>query len=119
MAAEAEEIARAGAARIDKGGGAAALRDQRGIDAERGAAPIDMSVQVDQPGRDDHAARIDDLGALARQVVPDCGDLAIGKGDVGDLVASIRRVDDPAAPEKEIRHCLAPSYRRDEPTGGR
>ena len=29
-----------------------------GIDAERGAAPIDMGVKVDEPGRDDQAGDI-------------------------------------------------------------
>jgi hypothetical protein len=119
MAAEAEEIARAGAAGIDKGGGAAALCYQRGIDAERGAAPIDMCMQVDQSRRDDQTARIDDRGAFAWQVLPDGGDLAIGKGDVSAPVASVRRLDVPACHQDEARHCPAPSYRRDGPTRGR
>ena len=63
-----------------------------------------MSVQVDEPRHDNQAARIDSLDAVAGQVMPDRGNLAIGKGDVGDLVAPVRRIDDPAASEKEIRH---------------
>jgi hypothetical protein len=56
-----------------------------------------MGMQVDQPRCDDQAARIDDLGAAPRQVRPDAGDLALGEGDVGDLIAPVCRIDDPAA----------------------
>src|SRR5882724_7048516 len=104
MPAEAEEIAGAGTAGVDKGGRAAPLCDQSGINTERGAAPIDMSVQIYEPRHDNQAACIDSLDTVARQVRPDRGNLAIGKGNVGDLVAPVRRIDDPAASEKEIRH---------------
>ena len=50
VAAEAVEVAGPGAAGIDEGGDAAAARQKLGLDAERRAAPIDMGVQVDQPG---------------------------------------------------------------------
>ena len=46
--AEAREIARAGAAGVDRRGDAGGAAELLGVDAERGAAPIDMGVQVDQ-----------------------------------------------------------------------
>ncbi len=84
MAAEAGEIARAGAAGIDKGRRAAALRDNGGIDPERGPAPIDMGVQVDEAGHDNAAARIDDLRPAQRQIGPDSRDPAVAKPDIGE-----------------------------------
>jgi len=118
MPAEAEEIAGAGTAGIDKGGRAAPLCDQSGINAERGTAPIDMSVQIYEPRHDNQAACIDSLDTVARQVRPDRGNLAIGKGNVGDLVAPVRRIDDPAASEKEIRHWPPRLARQAKPTRG-
>src|SRR5207237_3591 len=58
VAAKTEEIAGAGTARIDEGGGPALGGEPVRIDAERSAAPVDMTVQVDEPGRDDAAGRI-------------------------------------------------------------
>ena len=49
VAAEALEVARSRGAGVDQRGDAARLRIDIRIDAERGAAPIDMRVQVDQP----------------------------------------------------------------------
>ncbi len=57
---ETEKIARAGAARIDECGGAAAPGYSIGIDAERSAAPIDVGVQIDQSRGDDPPGDIDD-----------------------------------------------------------
>ena len=68
--AEAGEIACAGAAGVDEGRRAAAPRDRLGVDAQRGAAPVDVRVQVDQPRRDDPSA---DVAHLAR---PAGGDAA-------------------------------------------
>jgi hypothetical protein len=67
-----------------------------------------MCVQIDQPWRDDQTAHIDDIGAVARQVRPDRRNVAAAERDIGDLVARIRRIDDPAASENEIRHASAP-----------
>ena len=53
MLAEAGEIARPGAAGIDAGRDRARAGEIVGVDAERGAAPIDMGVEVDEAGRDD------------------------------------------------------------------
>ncbi|MGF6425162.1 hypothetical protein ABIE91_000382 [Bradyrhizobium elkanii] len=49
MLAEAGKVARAGAAGVDRGGDAGVAAKFLGVDAERGAAPIDMRVQVDDP----------------------------------------------------------------------
>ena len=73
-------------------------RDLGGVDPERGAAPIDMGVQVDQAGHDDLAGDIDDLRRRRRgSIAADRGDLAVRESDVGDLVAPVRRIDDAAA----------------------
>ncbi len=51
--AEAREIARAGAAGVDRRGDAGGAAELLGIDAERGSAPINVGVQIDQTGGDD------------------------------------------------------------------
>src|SRR5437763_11237005 len=71
MPPEAMKIARPRAAGIDKGRRAAVARDLAGVDPERGAAPIDMRVQIDKPRRDDQAAHNDAPRALAPQITPD------------------------------------------------
>ena len=53
--AEAREITRAGAAGVDRRGDAGGAAELLGVDAERGAAPIDVGVQIDQTGGDDVA----------------------------------------------------------------
>ena len=84
MLAEAREIAGAGAAGIDRGGDAGGAAEFLGVDAERGAAPIDMGMQIDQPRRDDIAGDIADIRAgVGLQSLPDRGHLAAGEGDVG------------------------------------
>src|SRR5437016_9223005 len=101
---EAVEIAGAGAPGIDKGRGAAARRKLRGVDPERGPAPVDVGVQVDETRHDDQAARVDDFRPAQRQTGPERRDPAIAKADIGNLVAPVRRIDDPAALEDEIQH---------------
>ena len=99
--AEAREVARPGAAGVDRGGDAAGAAELLRVDAERRAAPIDMRVQVDQARRDDvalHVARLRRAG----QVVADLGDLAAGKRHVGDAVDVLRRVDDARAFKDQI-----------------
>src|SRR5712691_8236300 len=114
MPPKAMEIAGTGAAGIDKRRRAAARRERRGVDPERGSAPIDMGVQVNEAGHDNEAARIDDLLPAQRQTGPDRRDPAVAKADIGDLVAPVCRIDDPAALEDEIQHRLPPY--RGEPT---
>src|SRR5438132_309567 len=78
MASKAQEIAGAGAAGVDEGGGAALGGEPVGIDAERGAAPVDMAVQVDEAGGDDAIPCVDDLpGGLGIDCRVDRGDAAI------------------------------------------
>jgi hypothetical protein len=108
MSAKAMEISRPRTAGIDKGGGAAGLGHRRGVDTERGAAPINMCVQVDEAGHDKLAGGIDDFRAGARQVAADLGDLAVREGDVGDLVAPVRRIDDAPAGEDQSSHRTYP-----------
>ncbi len=55
MLAEPRKVAGAGAAGIDCGRDAGAAAEILGVDAERGAAPVDMGVQIDQ-SRCDNAA---------------------------------------------------------------
>ena len=100
--AEAVEVARPGAAGVDGRGDAAGAGQQLRLDAERGAAPIDVGVQVDQAGRDDLAANVTRVGA--GEAVTDRRHLAAGEGDVGHLVDALRGVDDPAALENQIVH---------------
>jgi hypothetical protein len=77
-----------------------------GVDAERGPAPVDMGVEVDQPRHDEQPAHIDGLGAADREFAPEPGYLAVAESDIGGLVAPARRVDDAAASEDHIRHPL-------------
>ena len=70
-----------------------------------------MRVQIDQTGHDQLAGDIDNVGPGACQVAAQSGDLAVGEGDVGDLVASARRIDDPPAGEDQLRHCRSRNNR--------
>ena len=45
--AESRQVARPGAAGVDRGRDAAQAAELLGVDAERSAAPIDMGVEVD------------------------------------------------------------------------
>ena len=104
MLAKAVEVAGPGAAGVDEGGDAASPRQQLGRHAKRGAAPIDVRVQVDQAGRDELAL---DLARLAsREVVADRRDLAAGESDVGHLVDPLRRIDQLAALQHQIVHAF-------------
>ena len=79
--AETGPIAGPGTAGVDRGGHARGAAELVGIDAERGAAPVDVGVQVDQAGRDDIAGDVAHFrGAL--QILAEAGDLAVGEGDV-------------------------------------
>jgi hypothetical protein len=104
VAAEAGEVAGAGAAGIDQSGGAAASRDGGGVDPDRGAAPIDMGVQVDQPGRDEQTADIAGVGRGFVDALADGDDLPAGESDVAAGVDSLRGIDEVAAAQDEIKH---------------
>src|SRR5712675_3013797 len=63
MLAEACEIARAGAAGIDRRGDAGGAAELLGVDAERGATPIDVSVQIDKARGDDVTRYVAHVGS--------------------------------------------------------
>ena len=63
--AEAGEVAGPGAAGVDRGGDAGGAAELLRVDAERGAAPVDVGVQVDQAGRDDRSRHVAHVGAGA------------------------------------------------------
>ncbi|MGY4354189.1 hypothetical protein ACVW0J_000682 [Bradyrhizobium sp. i1.7.7] len=107
MLAEAREIAGTGTAGIDRSGDAGEAAEFLGIDAERGAAPIDMGVQIDQPRRHDVTRDVAHIGArIGLEPGPDGGDLAAGKGDVRHGIELLGRVDHTAAAQDQVeRHC--------------
>jgi hypothetical protein len=74
------------------------------VDTQRGPTPVDMRVEVDQPGHDQQPAHIDDLGTAGGEVTPDLSYSSVAEGNVGRLVAPARRVNNPAASEDQIRH---------------
>ena len=102
MLAEAGEIARPGAAGVDAGRNRAAAREVLGVNAERRASPINVSVQIDEAGRDDEARHVAHLGAVGFEALADCRHLSAGEGDVGDAVEILRGVDDATVAEDEI-----------------
>ena len=65
VAAEGGEGPRARGASVDGGRDAAAEVAGVGLDAVGGASPEGVDVQVDQPGCDDQAGCVDDLGGAA------------------------------------------------------
>ena len=99
--AEAREVARPRAAGVDRGGDAGGAAEILRVDAERGAAPVHVRVQVDQAGRDDVALHVAHFGRVA-EIVADLRDLAAGERHVGDAVDVLRRVDDAPALQDEI-----------------
>jgi hypothetical protein len=110
MAAKTMEIPWAGTPRIDKSRGSALPRDVGRIDPERGAAPIYVCVQVDQPGHDQKPTCIDNLGPSAGKIGADRFDPTIGESDnIDRLVSSACRIDDAAASQDQIRHGLKAS----------
>ena len=108
MTTKAVEIAGPGAAGVDEGRRSTAPRHFGGIDAERGAAPIDMGVEIDQPGHDEEPAGIDNL--TAGEIMPDRGNFPLVEGDIGRFVTPARRIDDATAFEHQIRHFGRPVY---------
>lgn len=86
MLEEPRIVARSCAARVDQRRAPASSETER-IDPKRRAAPIDMSMQVDEAGRDDEAANVPDLRAGKSRA--DCGDAAILEADVRDRVETL------------------------------
>jgi hypothetical protein len=94
--AEAREVARPGASGVDARGHTAVATVILRIDAERGAAPVDVRVQVDQARRHDQARHVDHFGAcIGGKAGADRGNLAASEADVGHGVEVLRRIDDP------------------------
>src|SRR5215470_12798748 len=101
--AEAGEVAGPGAAGIDRGRHPAGAAELFRVDAERGAAPINVGVHVDQARRDDVARHVAHLGAaVGPQAGVDLGDLAVRECDIGDTVELLRRVDDTPALQDQV-----------------
>ncbi len=98
--AEAHEVAGPGAAGIDGGCDARGAAELLGVDAQRGAAPVDMRVQVDQPRRDDMVRHVARVGAL--QVLADLRHLAARERHVRDGVELLRRIDHAATAQHEV-----------------
>src|SRR6476646_6432751 len=82
MAAKAVENAGTGAASIDERCRSAPPCHLGRIDTERSPAPIDMRVEIDQPGHDEQSAHIDDLSTTGSRVAPDFGHLSVAERDV-------------------------------------
>ena len=101
--AESRKVAGPGTTGIDRSGDARAAAKIFGVDAERGAAPVDVGVQVDEARGDDKAGYIADVGfGIGAQRGPDARHLAPGEGDVGHRVELLRRIDHAAAAQDEI-----------------
>ncbi len=107
MLAEAREIARPGAAGVDRRGDAGGAAELLGVDAERGAAPIDVGVQIDQAGGDDVARHVAHIGSrIGLEPVSDHDHFAGGEGNIRHGVELLGGVDHPAAAQDQIeRHC--------------
>ena len=103
MLAEAGEIAGTGAARIDCSRHARGAAELLCIDPERGGAPVDVGVQVDQAGRYDHP---DTSRTWSRGRPPAraerCGHLAACESHIGNGIELLRRVDHPPAAKKAV-----------------
>jgi len=98
MLAEARKVARAGAAGVDRGGDAGGAAKFFGVDAERGAAPIDMGVQIDQARGDDVPRHVTHVGSgIGLELFSDHRHLAAGEGNVRHGVKLLGRIDDAAA----------------------
>ena len=72
------------------------------IDAERGAAPIDMGMQIDQSGRHDGAGHLANVARFGRKARSDARDFAVGEGHIGHGIELLRGVDHSAAAQNEV-----------------
>ena len=115
--AEALEVAGPGRADVEPGRRPGAARQLVGVDAQRGAAPIDVGMEVDHARHDDSATDLAlDLGRARLRVGAQGRDLAVLEGDVQHLVGARARIDDPPATQNNIehRHHASPRNRRPE-----
>src|SRR5215510_13368796 len=109
MLAKTREIARAGAAGIDGGRHPGPPAEIFRIDAKRGAAPVDMGVQVDEARGHVCTSDVAHRGARsAFEVRAKRGDLACGEGHIHSAIEILRGVDDVPALEKQIVSHVSP-----------
>src|SRR6516162_4361118 len=99
MTAEPMEYARASATGVDKRRRPALSRHVRRVHTQRSSAPVDMRMEIDQPGYDKQPAHVHDLTTACGEVGPDFAYLSVTEGDIGRLVTPARGVDDAAALE--------------------
>src|SRR5262249_2560257 len=99
MPAEPVENAGAGAAGVDERHRAAPSRHLGRVDTERGPAPIDMRVEIDQPGHDEPPADIDGLRIAGGEIPPDFDNPSAAQGNSSRLAAPPPRGARAAAPE--------------------
>ena len=78
-----------GRADVEPGRHPGARRDRIGLDAPVGRAPVDVGVQIDQPGRHDPARGVDHLAR-------------------GGAVEIRRDLDDAAVPDRDVERALQP-----------
>jgi hypothetical protein len=84
-----------------------------GLDAEVPETGEHVGVEVDQPGRHDHAPAVDDLGVgpVVGGAGTDGGDLAAGHHHVGHPVEPGCRVDHPpTAQDQGVQHSVEPRF---------
>ena len=113
VARKAAEGGRARAARVDDGGDAGVDAAEVGIDAGAVDALEDVGVQVDQAGRDDLTADLDDARGLGRRDAwRDPRDHAVLHRHVERAVEPAGRVHDCAALQHEIVHAWPPKAAR-------
>jgi hypothetical protein len=105
--AKTRKITRAGATGVDRRGDAGGTTKLLGVDAERGAAPIDVGVQIDQAGGDDVARHVAHISSgIGLELLSDHGHLAAGEGDIPHGIEFLGGVNHPTATQDQIeRHC--------------
>ncbi len=104
VTAKTEKIAGAGAAGIDIGGGAARGRQPVGVDAQGRAAPIDVTVQIDQTRRHQTSIGLNDAGrAVGGQSGADGGNPPVGNTDIHNGIDVMAGIDQPTASNKHVK----------------
>src|SRR4029079_7542534 len=97
-----------GASSIDERGDAAFFGEVVGIDSQRGAAPINVGMQVDEARRNDHPGDVFHL-RMPRplDLLAEGRDPTAGKGNVHKPVYALRRIDHPSVLKDQIEFlCL-------------
>src|SRR5262249_60462631 len=103
MFAESRKVTGPRATGIDRSSDAGTAAKIFGVDAERGAAPVDVGVQVDEARGDDKAGYIADVGfAIGAERGADARPPAARESDVSHRVELLRWIDDAAAAQDEV-----------------